>query len=314
MLKIVYLGTPEFAVTPLKELLKSNYNIVAVVTQPDREKNRKGQMLFTPVKSCAIENGLKVFQFEKIRNDGVEALKKLDADLFITCAYGQILSQEILDIPKLGTYNIHASLLPKYRGSSPVQWSLINGEEQTGITIMRTDIGVDTGDIILENALKIEQNENAGELLQRLSALGATSILQALNLLQKGEITFTKQNEAIATHFPMVRKTDGKLDFTKSALELHNKIRGLNPNPGCYTFLDNTMIKVHRAEVIENKTIKTNIGEVIISDLKNGLHIACGKGVLRLKEIQLAGGKKMPDTELLKGRMILTGSILMPKL
>lgn len=310
MLNIVYMGTPQFAVLPLKKLIENNYNIVAVITQPDRQKNRKGQLLFTPVKKFAAENNLKVYQFEKIRKDGVEILKELNADLFITCAYGQILSKEIIDIPKYGIFNIHASLLPKYRGAAPAGWALINGEEKTGITIMRTDEGIDTGDIILKNAITINENENSNELLERLSELGAKTILQAIKQLQDGIIKYTKQDDKLASYYPMFKKSDSKIDFSLSAQQINNKIRGLNFG---FAYLNGNMIKIHKAIVIDNEKTNKNIGEIIISDVKKGLYISCGKGVLRLLEIQLAGGKKMADTELLKGKKIPVGSILTPE-
>jgi methionyl-tRNA formyltransferase len=314
MLNIVYMGTPEFAVPPLENLIKEGYNIVAVVTQPDRGKNRKGDLLFTPVKAVALKYGVKVLQFNKIRREGVEILKSLNADLFVTCAYGQILSKEILDIPRYGTFNIHASLLPKYRGAAPVQWALINGEKTTGITIMRTDEGIDTGDIILQKPVNINDNENAGELLKRLSETGANTIIQAIKKLENGTITYIKQDDQNASHYPLIRKTDGEIDFSLSAEEINNKIRGLNPEPCCYCFIPgNIMLKVHAGEVIAREGSKGNIGEVVVSDVKNGLIVYCGEGTLRLKRIQLAGGKIMDDTEFLKGRKIPVGSVLSSK-
>lgn len=314
MLNIVYFGTPQFAVMPLNALINAGHKISAVISQPDREKNRKGELLPSPVKLFAQKNGLEIFQFEKLRREGVCTLKELKADIFITAAYGQILSQEILDIPKYGTFNIHASLLPKYRGAAPVQWALINGETITGVTIMRTDIGIDTGDIILQKPIKIMPSENTQELLYKLSILGSEAVLQALNMLENNTISYTKQQENLSSHYPMIRKVDGELDFSKSAEEIKNRIRGLNPNPGCYTFLDDVMLKVHRAEVIENDTINRSFGEVVFSDVKKGLFVLCGKGNLRLSEIQPAGGKKMADTEFLRGRSIPAGSVFMPKL
>lgn len=308
MLNIIYMGTPDFAVAPLKNLIK-NHNVIAVISQPDREKNRKGILLHTPVKEFAQQNGIKVYQFNKISREGAEILSSLNADLFITCAYGQILSKQILDIPKYGTFNIHASLLPAYRGAAPVQWSLINGEKTTGITIMRTDIGVDTGDIILKNPIDILENETSGELLHRLSVLGAESILQALEQLENGTITYTKQDSEKASHFPMLKKTDGKIDFSLSAVQINNRIRGLNPAPGCYCYYGDIVIKVWSAEVIEND-FDCPIGQVVISDIKKGLVVKCGEGLLRLKTIQTAGGKSVADTEFLKGNVIPLGTVL----
>lgn len=308
-MRIVYLGTPEFAVPPLKALLEAGEQVIAAVSQPDREKNRKGQLLPTPVKELAARHGIEVFQFERIKKEG-QVLKELQPDLFVTCAYGQILSQEILDIPKLGTFNIHASLLPKYRGSSPIQWALIEGERETGITIMRTDIGVDTGDIILQRRLEIRGDDDAGTLSERLSNLGAECILEAIRRLREGTITYIPQDHSLATHCPMIKKEDGLLDFSMDAVKLFNRIRGLNPNPGCYTFFEGIMIKVHAAEVIEENETHGDFGTVVVSNTKRGLHVFCGRGTLRLKAVQFPGGKKLADTEFLKGRKIPVGSVL----
>lgn len=308
-MNIVYLGTPEFAVPPLKALIESGHNILAAVTQPDREKNRKGQLLPTPVKSLAVEHGIKVYQFERIKREG-HVLKELEPDLFVTCAYGQILSQEILEIPKFGTLNIHASLLPKYRGPSPIQWALIDGERETGITIMRTDIGVDTGDIALQRKIEIFAYDDAETLSDRLSRLGAECIVEATDLLGRGELTFISQDNSKATYCPMIKKEDGLLDFSMEASKLFNRIRGLNPSPGCFAFLEGQLIKVHAAEVVEEEQSHNTPGQVAVSDCKKGLHVLCGRGTLRLKTLQLSGGKKLADTELLKGRKIPVGSVL----
>jgi methionyl-tRNA formyltransferase len=308
-MRIIYLGTPEFAIPPLKALLNAGENVVAAVSQPDREKNRKGQLLPTPVKELALRRGVRVYQFERIKREG-HVLKELQPDLFITCAYGQILSQEILDIPKFGTFNIHASLLPRYRGPSPIQWALIEGERETGITIMRTEIGVDTGDIILQRRLEIRDEDDAGTLSEKLSYLGAECILEAVRLLKEGTITYTPQDHSRATHCPMIKKEDGLLDFSMEARKLFNRIRGLNPNPGCYAFFEGNIIKVHAAEIVEEEQPHDDSGRVAVSDPKRGLHVLCGGGTLRLKMLQFPGGKKLADTEFLKGRKIPVGSLL----
>jgi methionyl-tRNA formyltransferase len=310
MLSIVYLGTPEFAVPPLLKLINcKNVEIAAVISQPDRKKDRKGRLQGTPVKETALKHGLKVLQFEKIKNNCGE-LKNLNADLFITCAYGQILSQEVLNVPKHGVFNIHASLLPRYRGAAPAQWAIINGETKTGVTIMRTDIGIDTGDIILQKEAEITCCDTAGTLLQRLSLLGADAIAEALELLESGKITYTPQDGKAASYYPLIKKSDAEIDFSQSSVAVRNKIRAFNPAPVCFTALNGEILKVYSAEIIEEDSLNADFGTVVSSDAKKGLYVTCGRGIIRLSEIQLAGGKVMADTELLKGKKIPVGSAL----
>lgn len=302
------MGTSEFAVPPLKKL-HENHRVVAVITQPDRMKNRKGELQHTPVKQFALQNNLPVYQFEKIKHN-CEILKSFNAQLFVTCAYGQILTKEILNIPKHGIYNIHASLLPKYRGAAPVQWALICGEKQTGITIMKTDEGIDTGDIILQQKTDIVEGETAGSLLERLSLTGADAIIKAIKQLESGTIKFTKQNEKEASYYPMIKKDDAKLDFSLDSVSIYNRIRAFNPSPVCFTRLGGKIFKVYRAVITERNSTNNNFGTVVLSDQKEGLHILCGRGTLRLAQVQLEGGKIMSDTELLRGRKIPCGSVL----
>ena len=229
-MRIVFLGTPDFAVKPLEAILNSHHEVLAVVTQPDKPVGRKGIITPCDVKVFAESKGVKTLSYNKIRLEGVDDLKGLNPDIMVTCAYGQILSKEILDIAKHGVINIHASLLPKYRGSAPIQWAIINGETQTGVTIMQTDVGVDTGDIIKSVSLEISPTETAGELFDRLSILGAQTIVGVLDDIENGNITKIKQDESLATHVGMLKKEDGKLDFTKSTADLVNLIRGINPS------------------------------------------------------------------------------------
>lgn len=312
-MNIVFLGTPAFATAPLQKLYDSGYNIVAVVSQPDRQKSRKGAVIKTPIRRLAEKLGLKTLAFERIKTQG-DALRELKPDLFITAAYGQILSQEILDIPRYGTFNIHGSLLPKYRGAAPVQWAVINGERETGITVMRTDIGVDTGDIILQKKTDILQYETAGELMGRLSELGAQAICEAVDSLYRGTITYTPQDGSLATHSPMLRKVDGELDFSKSAAEVANKIHGLNPEPGAYTYLDDQLLKLHRVRIAESVSDNENFGTVVSSSTGTGIVVLCGKGSMAIETLQLAGGKALHCKDFLTGRKIAPGSILTPGL
>ena len=310
-MKVVFLGTPDFAVLPLRKIAASKHEVLAVVTQPDRPVGRKAVITPCAVKVAAENLGLKTLSYEKIRKDGVEDLKALNPDVMVTCAYGQILSQEILDIPKHGVINVHASLLPKYRGAAPIQWSIINGDKVTGVTIMKTEAGVDTGDIIAVQKTDIGEAETAGELFDRLSAIGADLIVKVLDDLDRGTATFVKQNDLEATHVKMLKKEDGIIDFTKNSISVYNLIRGLNPWPVAYTFLNGKMLKVYSARVRGDISVAGKLpGEVMFSDVKNGLIVACDGGALELTEVQLEGGKKMPAHDFLIGNKIKSGDVL----
>lgn len=306
-MKIVYLGTPDFAVLPLKKIFDAGYEILGVVTQPDKAVGRKQILTPSPVKQTALELGLKVLQYDKIRDEGVEDLKTLKPDLMVTCAYGQILSQEILDIPTLGTINIHASLLPKLRGSSPIQWSIINGDEITGITIMMTELGIDTGDIILKKELTIGTDETAGELFDRLSVLGADAIIEALELFKNNKVVKTPQNHSEATFTKMLKKEFGKIDFNNDAKDIHNLVRGLNPWPIAFTSLNGEVIKIYKTKVIKGEDVP---GKIVKCDEKNGLIIACKKDFIEVLELQRAGGKRMNAKDFLRGFKVSEGTII----
>ena len=308
-MRVVFLGTPDFSVNTLKAIINSKHEVVAVVTQPDKPVGRSSKLVFSPVKQVAVEHNLKVLQYNKIRLEGVEDLKALNADIMVTCAFGQILSQEIIDIAPKGIINVHASLLPKYRGAAPIQWSIINGDSETGVTIMQTEAGIDTGDIICVEKTPISETETAGELFDRLSMLGAKLLVEALDLIESGNATFTKQNDDLATHVKMLKKEDGIIDFSKSAREIYNFVRGMNPWPCAYTFLDEKPLKVHSSDIVEIEAF-AQPGEVICADSKRGLIIATGNGFIRLKDIQAEGGKKMADTAYLLGHKIEIGTKL----
>lgn len=305
-MRIVYLGTPDFAVLPLKTIFESGkYNIVGVVSNKDKPVGRKKILTAPPVKQYAQSVNLPIFQYDKIKDEGVQDLIKLKPDLMITCAFGQILSQEILDIPRLGVINIHASLLPKYRGASPIHYAILNGEKETGITIMKTDIGIDTGDILLKNSLDILPNETCGELFDRLSILGAESIMQALSEIENGTATFTKQQEELATLTKMVRKEHAKIDWSKTNIEVFNQIRAFNPAPIAFTLFKGEMFKIYSATL---SNLSGKCGEVIKNDKQ--LVIACGKGAISLEKVQKAGGNAMSITDFLRGNKIEIGEIL----
>lgn len=303
-MRIVYLGTPDFAVLPLKKLIESGeHEIVGVVTNKDKPVGRKQILTAPPVKQFALENGLPIYQYSKIRLEGVEDLKALKPDLIITCAFGQILSQEILDIAKHGVINIHASLLPKYRGASPIHYAILNGEKKTGITIMKTDIGIDTGDMILQEELKILDGETCGSLFERLSVLGAECLMKALPLVENGTAKFIKQDEAKATFSKIVRKEHALIDWNDSAENIYNKIRAYNPAPIAFCYLDGNPFKVYEAKVVDGSG---NAGQVLKAE--NELIIACGSGALSLITVQKAGGKPMNIKDFLRGNKFILGS------
>ncbi len=305
-MNVVYLGTPDFSVLPLKAIVESEkYNVIAVITNKDKPVGRKKILTAPPVKEYALSKGIPVYQYDKIRLEGVEDLKNLLPDIMITCAFGQILSQEILDIPKLGVINIHASLLPKYRGASPIHYAILNGEKTTGITIMKTDIGIDTGDIILQNSLEIKPNETCGELFDRLSLLGAESILKALEDISKNSVKYVKQEENKATLTKMIKKEQALIDWSKSAEQIYNQIRAFNPAPIAFTTINGLPFKIYSATVVEQKG---NAGEII--DNKNRLVVACGEGAISLDKVQKAGGNAMRITDFLRGNKIEIGEML----
>lgn len=302
-MRVVYLGTPEFSVKPLERVLSiKGIEVCGVITNKDKPVGRKQVLTPPPVKVKALENGLPVFQYEKIKMEGVEDLKALNPDLMITCAFGQILSQEILDIPKLGVINIHASLLPKYRGATPINQAILDGEKQTGITIMKTDIGIDTGDIIYQKSIEIGEEETAGELSERLSILGAECIEKVLGDIIEGEIIYTKQDDNLSTYTKMLRKEDARIDFNKSAREIVNQIRAYNPAPIAFANLDGQPFKVYRAKAVD---VKGEVG-VIIESEKN-LIIGCAEGGLQLIKVQKSGGKAMEIGEFLRGNKLQVG-------
>ena len=305
-MRIVFLGTPDFAVAPLKAVCSiKNAEVVAVVCNNDKPVGRKQILTPPPTKVCANEMGISVFQYDKIRKEGVEDLKHLNPDLMITCAFGQILSQEILDIPKLGVINIHASLLPAYRGASPIQYAILNGEKTTGITIMKTDIGIDTGDILFQKEIKIGENETCGELFDRLSLLGAECIKDALPLIMSGSLKPIKQDESLASYSKMIKKEHALIDWNFSAERIINKIRAFNPFPVAYTFLNGLPFKIYKAEKCD---FNGKPGTVVNSE--NRLIVATGSGAVSLLTVCKAGGKIMNISDFLRGNPIAVGDIL----
>ena len=304
------MGTPDFAVPSLTALVEGGYEVVGVFCQPDRPKGRGHKLAACPVKEAAQRMGIPVFQPERIkREEGVSTLRALAPDLCVTAAFGQILSQEILDIPPLGTVNVHASLLPAHRGSAPINWSIILGDAVTGITTMFTDKGMDTGDMLLKAETPIGENETAGELSDRLSRMGAALLLDTLRALERGTLVRTPQNPKEATYEPKLSKELGCIDFAKDTRTIDRLVRGTTPWPGAFTTLDGGVIKI--ASVRRVSDVPSGVpGEIVAADEKRGLVVSCGDGDLELTQIQMPGAKRMASRDYLRGHKMDTGICL----
>ncbi len=317
-MKVVFMGTPDFAKDSLEAIYNANHEILAVVTNQDKPKGRGMKMIPTPVKEFALEKSLKIFQPEKVRNnnDFINSIKQLNPDIICVVAYGKILPKEILEIPKLGCINVHASLLPKYRGAAPIQWAILNGDKVTGITTMYMDEGMDTGDMILKEEVEINDNETTGELWDRLSKIGGKLLVETLEQIQNGTAPREKQNENF-TIAPMLNKEMAKIDWAnKSAIEIKNLVRGLNPIMGAYSYLGDKKLKFWKVDVTNffDITIGTDInkiknGTVIISNEKDGLYIKAKDGIIKVLEIQGENAKRMSILEYLRGNKIKEYSV-----
>ena len=306
-MRIAFMGTPDFAVPSLAALIDAGYAVVAAFTQPDRPSGRGNKVTACPVKCYAVDHGIPVFQFERIRRaEGAAALSELKPDLCVTAAFGQILSKKLLEIPPLGTLNVHASLLPKYRGAAPINWCIALGERETGVTIMFTDAGVDTGDIAMMRSTPVGDAETAGELSARLSVIGAELLVEAVAAVDKGTCPRVPQDHAAATHLPMLNRDMGRIDWTMSAQEIERRIRGFDPWPGSFTYLGETQIKIWSVAVVD--TLYAGVpGEIVGADPKTGLRVACGCGMIHIDELQAPGAKRMASNIYLRGRPIATG-------
>lgn len=308
-MRIVFMGTPAFAVPPLAALLDAGFEVVACVTQPDRPSGRGNRVDACPVKQLAVSRDVPVLQFERVsRQEGLDALRALSPDLFVTAAFGQILSRKVLAIPPLGTVNLHASLLPAYRGPAPINWCVIHGETTTGVTTMRTDAGVDTGDILLSLPVAIGPEETAGELTERLSRQGASLLVETVRRIQAGDCPCTPQDHQAATHHPMLTRAHGCVDWTKSARQIANLVRGVDPWPGAFTALPGGgVLKIWKARPVEGAG---QPGEILCCDVKRGLHVACGEGALEIVELQAENAKRMTATAYVLGHPMMTGQRL----
>jgi len=298
-LRTVFMGTPDFALQTLQGLIDAGCNLVGVYTQPDRPKGRGKQLAAPPVKELAQQHGIPVFQPQKLRQpEAVAELKALAPDLIVVVAYGQILPKSVLDIPAHGCINVHASLLPRYRGAAPINQAIIDGETETGITTMFMDVGLDTGDMLIKKILPIEPEETAGELHDRLAVLGRETMAETLRQLCAGTLRGEVQDDAQSTYAPMMKKEDGRIDWSRSATEVHNQVRGLDPWPGAYTTLNGELLKLARTSPVTNGAAAP--GTVVAAD-QEGVRIACGNGSLLVRELQLAGRKRLGAADFLRG-------------
>ncbi len=304
------MGTPDFAVPSLVGLINSKHHVMAVVTQPDKPKGRGKKIQYPPVKEVAIEHNIKVYQPEKVKNPNfIQAIKSLNPDIMIVIAYGKILPKEILTIPKKGCINVHASLLPAYRGAAPINWAIIKGEKKTGITTMYMDEGLDTGDMILKREIEILENVTVGELHDQLSKLGKEVLLDTLKLIEEDQVPRTPQDHFQHSYAPMLDKKLGEIDWNQSAKDIVNLIRGVNPWPGAYTFFHNEKMKIWKAKIYEGKEIQCKPGTFVNYIPNVGLIIKTGNGWIAVEQIQMPNNKKMDVDSYINGHNIPTGTL-----
>lgn len=310
-MKIVYMGTPDFAVAPLEALIQAGHQVSAVVTQPDKQKGRGKEVQMTPVKECALKYGIPVFQPVKIKEkEAVEKLREYPADLFVIAAFGQLLSEEILNMPKFGCVNIHASLLPAYRGAAPIQWVILNGETKTGVTIMQMEKGLDTGDMLLKAEVDIDPKETGESLHDKLMETGAKLIVEALPKIERGELTKEKQDDSLSTYAPRLTKAMGLIDWNQEAAVIERLIRGLNSWPSAYTYYHGKTLKIWEADVIPIQADEENntaLPGTICRRNKDFFDIACGKDFLRVYSLQLEGKKRVSVKDFLLGYQLEPG-------
>ena len=308
-MKVIFMGTPDFSTGGLESIIEAGHEVTAVVTQPDKPKGRAPDMQFTPVKGVALKHNLPVLQPKKIRDPEVVAqLEQIPADICVVVAFGQIIPKSILEMKKYGCINVHASLLPAYRGAAPIQWAVVDGLKETGVTIMQMDEGLDTGDMLTKVVVPLDKDETGGSLFDKLSAAGAKLCVETMELIEKGEVTPEKQGETTTEYAKMITKDLGKIDFSKSAVEIERLIRGFNPWPSAYTKLGNKTLKIWAADVLDEE-YEGAFGE-IIKVSKNEILVKCGKGALSLKEIQLEGKKRMAADAFLRGYQLESGVLL----
>lgn len=312
-MRIIFMGTPDFSVGTLQALIQAGHQIVLAVTQPDKPKGRGKTIQYPPVKEAALAHGIEVFQPRRVREaECIARLKAYQADIIVVVAFGQILPKEILEMPKYGCINVHASLLPKYRGAAPIQWAVINGEEVTGVTTMRMDEGLDTGDMILKEEVRLKAEETGGSLFECLAEVGARLCVRTLEAIEEGTATYTPQEEAEATHTALIKKQLGEIDWNRPARELECLVRGLNPWPSAYTFLEGKTLKIWKAAVHGGE--EEHLSELpgtIVKAAKDTILVQTGEGMLELLEVQLQGKKRMETGAFLRGFALKEGTRLM---
>ena len=314
-MRVIFMGTPDFSVGALKALAENGYEIAGVVTQPDKPRGRGKASAMTPVKEAALELGLTVYQPARVREQSfMDTVRALNPDVIVVSAFGQIIPKALLELPRYGCVNIHASLLPKYRGAAPIQWAVMDGEPVSGVTIMQMDEGLDTGDMLAKTEVPLEPDETGGSLFDKLSRAGAELLIRTLPALEQGTLTPEKQPlESPTAYARMIRKEDGRIDWNLEAEAIERRIRGLNPWPSAYTFLEGKTLKIWKADVSGREYDKNGQealpGTVVLTD-KEGIHVACGEGRLILQEVQLEGKKRMDAAAFLRGFPIAAGTRL----
>ena len=310
-MRIVFMGTPDFASSALQALIEAGEDVVLAVTQPDREKGRGKELAMPEVKKCALEHGVPVFQPEKVREAGaVQRIREASPEIIVVAAFGQILTKEILDIPKYGCINIHASLLPEYRGASPIQRCIADGKEKTGITIMQMDEGLDTGDILMQREIPIAGDETGGSLFDRLSELGAEMIREAIPLIRDGKLSPVKQDDSRATYVGTLKKDSGELDFSKDAEELERLVRAMDPWPGTFCSYKDKSLKIWKTQVVRYSGPNDLPPGTVTEVDREGFTVKCGRDGLFIEELQLSGKKRMKTRDFLLGAKISPGEIL----
>jgi len=309
-MKILFMGTPDFSVPTLEALIESNHEIIGVVSQPDRPKGRGKQLQPTPVKEVALKHGLKIWQPKRVKDEAfLEEMEALEVDLAVTIAFGQIVPQRFLDIPKYGCVNIHASLLPKYRGAAPIQLAVMNGDAVSGVTTMMMDVGVDTGDMLLKEEVVLEDKETGGSLFDKLSLIGGPLLLKTLAQMEAGTLVRVPQNNEEASHAPMLDKKMGNIDWKSEAAVIERLVRGLNPWPSAYTYLAGKMLKIWEGEVVDLPDTEETPGAVSAVG-QDSFIVRCGNKGLLIKSLQLQGKKRMATGDFLRGYSVEPGVIL----
>ena len=314
-MKVIFMGTPDFSTGVLESIIKAGHEVTAVVTQPDKAKGRSNKLVYTPVKECALEHNIPVMQPKRIKTpEAIAELKQYQADVFVVAAFGQILSQEILDMPKYGSLNIHASLLPKYRGASPIQHVIIDGESETGVTIMQMDAGIDTGDMLYKKVIAIDAQDTYESLHDKLMVLGGEAIVEALQRLEEGVLVPEKQEDALSCHAPLISKDRGNIDFFFCSCEIERLIRGLNPWPSAFTSYKGKQLKVWKASVEGAAdgimTLEYIVPGTVKEVTKDTIKVATGAGLLCIYELQLEGKKRMSTHDFLLGVKVQPGEVL----